>query len=308
MNIGECVEKRFLLKIESDKKLVHKELKEADYDFKKAQKSFKEEDFKWAIVKGYYAMFHAARAVLFDLGFREKRHFAIGVVLEDLNKRGKLESRFVNDFNAGVQTREDADYHYVYSKEIAENSLIIADEFVHRMKELLNVKGYRTTLFIGRFQPFHNGHLYDIRNALKFSDNIIIGVGSSQEKNTKENPFSYEERKEMMEKVIKKENLAGIEIKAVPDINDDNQWAEHVISITGKVDIVYTGNRWVKKLFLKKGFIIKDIILLPKVNATEIRGRIDKGRDWQELVPREIEEYIKKIDGVNRIKGINGKL
>ena len=98
MNIEECIEQRFLLKIKPDKKLVNKELNEADYDFSKAEKAFKEEDYKWAIVKSYYAMFHSARAVLFNLGFREKRHFAVGVVLEDLNKKGKLESRFVNDF------------------------------------------------------------------------------------------------------------------------------------------------------------------------------------------------------------------
>ncbi|MBI2126705.1 MAG: HEPN domain-containing protein [Thaumarchaeota archaeon] len=68
-------------------------------------------------------MFHAARAVLFGLGLREKRHFAIGVVLEDLNKKGKLESSFVNDFNAAVSAREGADYHYTYSKEAAQHSL-----------------------------------------------------------------------------------------------------------------------------------------------------------------------------------------
>src|SRR3989339_583970 len=100
MDINEAIEQRFLLRIEPDKKLVDKELKESDYDFDKAEKAFKEEDYKWSIVKGYYAMFHAARAVLFNLGFREKRHFVVGIVLEDLNKKGKLESRFVNDFNA----------------------------------------------------------------------------------------------------------------------------------------------------------------------------------------------------------------
>lgn len=33
-------------------------------------------------------------------------------------------------------------------------------------------------VFIGRFQPFHNAHLAIINNALKFSDNIIIVLGS----------------------------------------------------------------------------------------------------------------------------------
>jgi nicotinamide-nucleotide adenylyltransferase len=165
------------------------------------------------------------------------------------------------------------------------------------------------TLFIGRFQPFHNGHLHDIKNALKFSDKIIIAIGSSQEKETKENPFSYEERKEMIEKVSRKENLKGdISIIAVPDINDDDKWVEHVVSIVGKIDIVYTGNGWVKRLFSEEGFKVEDVHMFEDINATEIRKRIDRNENWQDLVPHEVVEYLRKVDGVNRIKEINGVL
>ena len=82
-------------------------------------------------------MFHTARAVLFKLGFREKKHFAISIVLEDLNKKGKLESKYLNDFNSALSSREDADYHYVYSEESAKHSLEIAEEFNERMKKLV---------------------------------------------------------------------------------------------------------------------------------------------------------------------------
>ena len=46
--------------------------------------------------------------------------------------------RFINDFNAAMSSREDADYHYVYSKDIAEHNLLIAEEFIERVKRLLN--------------------------------------------------------------------------------------------------------------------------------------------------------------------------
>lgn len=138
MDINDCLAQRFLEKIEPADDLMQKELNEALYDFDKAEKAFKEDDWKWAIVKAYYCIFHAARAVLFKSGFREKRHFAIGIVLEDLNKKGKLESKYVNDFNAALSSREDADYHYVYGKEAAEHSLEIAGDFMARMKQLLN--------------------------------------------------------------------------------------------------------------------------------------------------------------------------
>ena len=53
-------------------------------------------------------------------------------------------------------------------------------------------------LFVGRFQPFHDAHLQIIQNALKEVEKLIIGVGSSQYSETAENPFTYEERKEMI--------------------------------------------------------------------------------------------------------------
>ncbi len=98
MDIEGCIREGFLARISPDSELVTKEFAEADYDLKAAEKAWEDKDCKWCIVKSYYCMFHAARAVLFGLGLREKRHFAIGVVLEDLNKKGKLESSFVNDF------------------------------------------------------------------------------------------------------------------------------------------------------------------------------------------------------------------
>jgi len=137
MDIQECLEKGYLAKEKVSQDLISKELKECNYDFNKAEKAFNDIDYKWAIVKSYYSMFHSAKAVCFNQGYREKRHFAVLIVLEDLNKKGKLEVRFVNDFGAAISAREGADYRYAYSEERAEQSLKMAEEFNKRMKELL---------------------------------------------------------------------------------------------------------------------------------------------------------------------------
>jgi len=42
-----------------------------------------------------------------------------------------------------------------------------------------------TALIIGRFQPFHLGHLLLIKEAAKEADIIVIGIGSSQESRTR---------------------------------------------------------------------------------------------------------------------------
>lgn len=122
------------IKVERD--LIGKEIEEAKYDIGKAERALEEGDFKWSIVKSYYSMFHAARAVLFSLGLKERRHFAIRVVLEGLNAKGKLEGKFISDFSAALGAREDADYRYTYSQETAAYLLRAAGDFLARMERL----------------------------------------------------------------------------------------------------------------------------------------------------------------------------
>ena len=52
-------------------------------------------------------------------------------------------------------------------------------------------------LLIGRFQPFHLGHLDALGFALSKVDKLWVGLGSSNKSIEKSNPFSAEERKEM---------------------------------------------------------------------------------------------------------------
>ena len=143
---------------------------------------------------------------------------------------------------------------------------------------------------------------------MKFSDKVLIGIGSSNESNTTENPFSYEERKEMIQHTLKKENIDNCLFFPIPDINNDDEWATHVTSITGTVDIIYTGNDWVKNLFEQKNYQVRNVTMLKGVNATVIRKRIAQNKDWQRLVPIQVAHFLRKINGINRIKKINGIL
>lgn len=138
MNLKDCLERRYLIKSKPDKELSDKELNESRYDLDKAVKAFEDEDYKWCIVKCYYAMFHAAKSILFKIGYIEKRHIAALIVLEDLSIKGKIENRFVIDYKAAMSAREDADYNYSYSKETAEHDLRICKEFLEMVEKLLN--------------------------------------------------------------------------------------------------------------------------------------------------------------------------
>lgn len=146
-------------------------------------------------------------------------------------------------------------------------------------------------LFIGRFQPFHLGHL----DALKqISENeIIIGIGSSQYSNTEENPYSFAERKEMIEMILKDIPNKNIKIIAIPDIQDPPNWVEHVKNLVPNFDAVYTGNDFVAELFQDKNYSVKPILLNKKISGTEIRQMIkEKNITWKNLVPEEILELL----------------
>ena len=137
MMIEDLIEEGYISRVEVDRALISKELKESEYDLDKAKLALEQKDNKWCIVKAYYSMFHAARAVLFSLGLKERRHFVVGIILERLSRDGKLEIKYVNDFRAAMSSREDADYRYVYSTDTATYLADVAQEFLDKMKKLI---------------------------------------------------------------------------------------------------------------------------------------------------------------------------
>ncbi len=112
---------------------------------------------------------------------------------------------------------------------------------------------YHTALVIGRFQPFHPGHIYLIENALSVADKVIIGIGSSNLRD-RDNPFSFEERLTMLKTWIEQERVGEriIKIVPIPDVPDDNEWIEMAMQATGMVDVVLGNNNWVNDLYRVK--------------------------------------------------------
>jgi len=158
-------------------------------------------------------------------------------------------------------------------------------------------------LFIGRFQPFHFGHLQDIKNAMKEVDELIIGIGSCNEEHTKENPFTVKERVDIINLVLADNKIKKYVVFTIPDFHDDKKWVENIESLVPKFDIVYTGNNWTERCFKGK-YEVKKVDMLDGISSTLIRNRILKNKNWEELVPKEVVEYIKGINGVERVKEI----
>lgn len=129
MRMQDLIERGFITNFEFEKIAITIELNEAHSDLESAKKSFEEEDFKWAIIKVYYSIFHFSRALLYKRRFREKSHFALYLFLEKLFEQNEISQKFVNYFKAALDARQNADYEGTYSKEIAENILNFAIEF-----------------------------------------------------------------------------------------------------------------------------------------------------------------------------------
>ena len=56
--------------------------------------------------------------------------------------------------------------------------------------------------FIGRFEPFHNGHVAAARHALRLAPRLILLVGSADTPRTIRNPWSFAERSVMIQAAL----------------------------------------------------------------------------------------------------------
>ncbi|MHC1590665.1 MAG: nicotinamide-nucleotide adenylyltransferase, partial [Candidatus Helarchaeales archaeon] len=99
-------------------------------------------------------------------------------------------------------------------------------------------------VFIGRFQPLHDGHLEAIKRILNEVDEIIIMIGSSQYSHSFDNPFTAGERIQMIRQTLKEEGINGNKYMIIPiaDANDNRIWVSHVTSFLPDVDVFYSNN------------------------------------------------------------------
>ena len=161
-------------------------------------------------------------------------------------------------------------------------------------------------LFIGRFQPFHTGHLRVIENVLDDVPFLYVGVGSAQYSHTLKNPFTFFERKNMIEVSLSDIQRKHISIIAIPDIHDPPHWVEHVQGIISDFDVIISNNEYTSNLFSEKGYRVRptEVFERKRLSGKEIRRRMISNEPWEMLVPKPVAVYLKQIDAVNRLKEI----
>lgn len=165
-----------------------------------------------------------------------------------------------------------------------------------------------TGLFIGRFQPFHKGHLATVKFALGKVDQLVIVVGSAQKSHEQKNPFTAGERIRMIKETLDADKVDArkIMIIPVPDVDVHSLWTRQVDLLVPKYEVVFANDPFTLMLFRERGVKTVEAPLVDRneMQATEIRKKMATGEKWESLVPSPVAKIIKEIDGVERVKAI----
>ena len=166
----------------------------------------------------------------------------------------------------------------------------------------------KRSLFIGRFQPFHLGHLSVVKEAIASCDQLIIGIGSAEQSYLPDNPFTAGERFELIDSALREEGVDASKYCILPvrNINNYALWPNHVDVLVPEYDRVYTGSKIVKQLFERQGkHEIVDVKMLNGICGAEVRTRILQDQNWEEMVSEKVAELLKKWNASKRLKDIS---
>ena len=159
-------------------------------------------------------------------------------------------------------------------------------------------------LLIGRFQPFHLGHLEAFRFALSKVDKLWVGIGSSNKPPEKNNPFTADERKHMILSSIDDSIKNRIKIFYIPDMDNHEKWIANIDKIVPEFDVVFTNDKLTQSLYSNRGKNVIKAIFKERdiLSGTNIREKILSDHDWEHLVPDGTKTVLQKIDAKTRLK------
>ena len=146
-------------------------------------------------------------------------------------------------------------------------------------------KAFKLGIIVGRFQTFHIGHECVVNKASQLCERVGIFIGSSQEEGTLKNPFSYEMRKDILQKIFGD----SVYIYPLPDIGVGNNstWGDYVLE---NVEISWFDG--VAGVSVSELYIPKTI----DISATQMREHLINGEFelWKEYTNNKLwSEYDK---------------
>jgi nicotinamide-nucleotide adenylyltransferase len=163
-------------------------------------------------------------------------------------------------------------------------------------------------VLVGRFQPFHNGHLEAVRYALKKVDYLYIVIGSSQRDHERDNPFTAGERIAMIKAALDSSDVKPGRWMAIPIADTDSHalWTAIFRATVPPFDIVFTNDGLTTRLLKEEDVEVEAVRYLDRssLSATNVRNRILEMKEWERLVPEPVASIVKRIDGVERVRSM----
>ena len=161
-------------------------------------------------------------------------------------------------------------------------------------------------LLIGRFQPFHLGHLEALQFALSKVDKLWVGLGSSNKPVEKNNPFTAKQRKEMILSSIDDLMKEKILLYFIPDVDNHIKWIEKIDNIVPKFDIIFSNDDLTKHLYSKRNIQVFSIPFLNResLSGTNIRDLIIHDQKWDDLVPIGTRNFLERTSAKEHLKNL----
>lgn len=141
-------------------------------------------------------------------------------------------------------------------------------------------------VFLGRFQPFHNGHRHVVEKWRDRFDEFSVAIGSPGKSRTAKNPLTVEERREIIHSCYPEIELVEVEDEGRGKEGHED-WTERFLVETG-ADVVISGNDLVQKLvenYSDVELVQIENVEPQKFSGREIRQRVKEGKNWRHLVP-----------------------
>jgi len=161
-------------------------------------------------------------------------------------------------------------------------------------------------LLVGRFQPFHRGHLGVVRSIRSAHPDrtLLLGIGSAQASYTADNPFTAGERFEMIDRALVEAGISGCVPVPLTDIDRHALWVAHVASLLPPFGTVYTNNPLTRSLFERAGYAVESPPLVDRARfeGAKVRAALLEGTRWRGLVPPAVAAYLEELGATDRLR------
>jgi nicotinamide-nucleotide adenylyltransferase len=160
-------------------------------------------------------------------------------------------------------------------------------------------------LLVGRFQPFHRGHLRVVETIgrKRPDEALLLVIGSAEESYTWKNPFTAGERFEMIDRSLDPRTAPRTHVVPVADIRRHAQWVRYLESQLPVFERVYTNNPLTRLLFERAGYTVEGTTLIDRtrLEGERIRAALAADRGWRTRVPPAVAEYLAEIEAPRRL-------